>query len=147
MSFVDPRRTYAIVARSWACAFALVGLLFLAAPGATGAIVTWLGRKMGLSGTMTSSGGDLWWVLAVSLMASITALAEVSARAPESDGPYVTLMVAKLTSTALFSGLAVSHGTIWWLCAGTDGFVALTLWLARRRLAPAAAARACPGEA
>jgi hypothetical protein len=128
------RECYSPVARAWSWVFALFGLTFLAAPEWAGGRLTTLAGILGLPGRIVAPGGTLWWVLALSLMSCVTVLAAASARRPADHGAYVALMTAKLSSTLLFVMLAISHGWAWLLCAAGDGFVALTLWLARRTL-------------
>ncbi|MBI2945233.1 MAG: hypothetical protein HYY25_13650 [Candidatus Wallbacteria bacterium] len=124
-------RIYSAVVGAWSRVFAIVGLAFLAAPDQTGAFLTTLANALGLRGTIAAPASNLWWVLSLSLMATITALAAVSARAPHLYAPYAALMTAKLVSTAGFLGLAATQGAVWLTCAAGDALVAVTIWLAR----------------
>ncbi len=128
------RECYSRVARLWVRVFVVFGLAFLVAPTGVGEALTCLASALGLPGRIEAREGTLWWVLALSLMSCVTVLASVSARRPAESGPYVALMTAKLASTVLFAWLAAVCGAAWLLCAAGDGFVALTLWLARRTL-------------
>ncbi len=132
-----PPVSYVLVARLWAFVFVLVGLAFALIPERAVGGLESLGRSLGLSGTLASPPGTLWHVLALSLMVCVTGLAWQSARRPELAGPYRLLLAAKITSTAGFAFLALGGGSVWLLGAGGDGFVALTLWLARRSGRPA----------
>lgn len=124
---------YAATASAWTVVFAAVGLLFATFPAAVGAGLTALGTALGLAGRIDTPGDSLWWVLAISLMVSVTGLAWYTAARPEAVGAYRILLAAKLASTAGFALLAWRLASpVWLLAAGGDGFVALTLWLARR---------------
>lgn len=129
---------YAAVARAWAIVFGMVTLLFLILPPAVGQGLTALGQALGLPGRIDSAGDTLWWVLALSLMVSVTGLAWHTADRPEALVPYRILLAAKLASTAGFTLLAWRLAApVWLLAAGGDGFVAFSLWLARRLSASA----------
>lgn len=129
-----PRMThYSVVATAWAIVFAFVALLFATLPDRVGSFLTKLAGFLGLGGRIESPGDTLWWVLALSLMVSVTGLAWHTARTPEAIGPYRILLAAKVTSTVGFAWLAwTAKAPVWLLCAAGDGFVAITLWLARR---------------
>ncbi len=122
---------YPIVARVWAVGFLLTGATFALQPQRVVAQLATLSGWVGLSGTVEAPAGNLWHVLALSLMASISLLAWQSAREPGRAGPFHTLLLAKMVSTFGFTILAVQAGSVWALCAATDAFIALTLWLAR----------------
>ena len=107
---------------TWAAVFAVVGLLFAAAPDFTAASITWASQRLDVQGALDPA--DLWHVLAVSLMVAITVLSVQAARG-ETD-PFGPLVAAKLTSTVGFLA-HVPEGGAWWLCAGADLFVAVTL--------------------
>lgn len=123
---------YAHLARAWAVVFAAVGSAFLLAPRRSTDALNRLAGALGLRGEIGGAGGELWWVLAVSLMATVTVLAEASARRPDDAVPFTALLTAKLVSTVLFAGLAIGRGGAWALCALGDGFVAASLVFARR---------------
>ncbi|MBI4862707.1 MAG: hypothetical protein HY815_20970 [Candidatus Riflebacteria bacterium] len=123
---------FCVVARLWAVVFCLVGACFLVAPGLVPDLVSALAGRLGLGGRIQSGPGGLWWILALSLMATITVLAETCAREPYNLFAFRALVTAKLVSTAGFVGLATTGGAVWLLCALGDGFVAATLLLARR---------------
>lgn len=125
-------RTFSRICRIWSLVFLAVGLLFAFFPAGVASALTALGASLGLPGTIPGPGGTLWWVLSLSLMATITVLADACARRPPERAPYVALMTAKLVSTFACLGLAAVHGPAWVLCAVGDGFVALTLCAARR---------------
>lgn len=131
-SLVKPSRFYAPLARAWASVFAVVGLVFLLRPRLVVVAVDAVARAAGGHGTIDVEGGPLWWVLALSLMSVLTLLALASARAPADPLPYRALLTSKLVSTAGFAALAAGGVPAWWVCAASDGFVALTLWAARR---------------
>ncbi len=136
---------YAAVARGWAAVFAAVALLFAVVPGRVGPSLSTLGHFLGLSGEIATPADNLWWVLALSLMVSVTGLAWHSAHDPTASGPYRILLAAKLASTAGFVWLAWRlTAPVWLLCAAGDGFVALTLWLARLGEAGRAATSSVP---
>lgn len=129
---------YARVARCWAGVFAVVGLAFLVAPGTVAATIEAVARAAHLQGSVETGGGRLWWVLAVSLMAVLTRLALASAQRPEDRTAYNALLTSKVVSTLGFAALAIQSGSAWWICAGADGFVAVTLVLADRADRPCA---------
>ena len=131
-------RIYRSIAFAWAALFVVTGAEFAAIPGLLGTGLHALARLLQLHGTIDVSPGTLWHVLALSLMVAVTGLALLTARRPADRGPYLVLMAAKLASTCVFLYLAATLGSIWLLCAATDGFVALTLFLARRGLDPPA---------
>lgn len=130
-------KAYVWTARIWAVVFFLVGLGFALRPEATGSDLTAIANLFGVSGQVVSGPVDLWWVLTLSLMATITVLATWCSLQPQNAAPFVALMTAKLTSTAVFLILALTFSPAWLTGAVGDGFVALTLWLARRRARPA----------
>jgi hypothetical protein len=125
------RFLYAWVAGTWGVVFGVVGCVFLLAPGKTGESLTALAAAFGLAGEIRTTCGDLWWALAVSLMATITVLALASAGDPRERSLFVALLTAKLTSTAMFVVLAAAQGGAWALCAAADGLVAASLVAAR----------------
>jgi len=127
-------RIYRGVALGWAALFVVTGAQFAIVPDWVGNGLHTLGALLHLGGTMDVVPGSLWHVLALSLMVAVTGLALLTAHEPRDRGPYVVLMSAKIASTLAFLYLAAIHGAIWLLCAATDGFVAVTLFLARRGL-------------
>ncbi|MBI1908851.1 MAG: hypothetical protein HYS22_01610 [Deltaproteobacteria bacterium] len=116
----------------WGLVFAAVGLILLFAPTALSAQLTQLATTLGLSGAITIPTGNLTYILSLSLMGGITGIAIGSARHPREIALYKSLLIAKLISTLGFLFLSWSDGTAWLLCAGADGFVALSLGLAHR---------------
>lgn len=126
----SPYGLYRRVAGTWAAVFVLAGLAFMLAPDLVGRGLVALAAPFGLGGHVPTAPGSLWFVLAGSLMATISVLAYQTARRPEEGGPYVALMTAKLVSTVAFLFLA-KHGDIWLLCAVCDGSIALTLAVSR----------------
>ena len=122
---------YAKVTRAWSIVFLFVGISFLVDPGETGRILTQLANGLGFRGRISTPTGSLWWVLSLSLMSAVTLLAHFGARDPKSHQLYFTLLVAKIVSTAGFTLLAFRLSPAWIVCAFGDGFVALSLWLAR----------------
>src|SRR5688572_20501794 len=126
-------KAYVWTARIWAAVFLLVGLGFAFRPEATGHDLTAIANLFGVGGEVVSGPRTLWWVLTLSLMATITVLSAWCSYAPENPAPFVALMTAKLTSTAIFLLLAAMFSPAWLTGAAGDGFVALTLWLTRRR--------------
>jgi hypothetical protein len=124
---------YVLVARIWAVVFLVAGLAFAIDPEGTGHNITTIGGWLGLSGTVETGPRTMWWVLTVSLMATITVLSAWSAHEPQNPAPYVALMTSKLCSTGTFVLLAATAGPAWLVCAACDGSIALTLYLARRR--------------
>jgi hypothetical protein len=125
-------RLFSRLARFWSVCFLVFGLLFLAAPEAVGRWLTSLAGLFGLRGEIAAPAGTLWWVLTLSLMSTIVVLSAYCARHPRRREPYVALMTAKLVSSAGFLWLALWSGPAWLVCAVGDGFVALSLWAARR---------------
>ena len=113
------------VSRFWAIMFMLFAIGFAIFPAGTGEALTYLANFIGLSGVIFSGGVSLWWVLSLSMMITIYGLAW---SIPHQG--YPALMTCKLSSTVLFTALAV-HDPAWLVCAAGDGFVALTLWLAK----------------
>lgn len=128
-----PREMFVWTARVWGVVFLLVGATFAVRPVAVGEDLTALARVLRLGGVVESGPRDLWWVLALSMMLTITVLALWCANEPDNAAPFVGLMTSKLTSTFCFLVLSLAVGPAWLLCALGDGFVALTLWWSRRR--------------
>lgn len=126
----SPYALYRRVAGAWAVVFVLAGLAFMFVPDMVGQGLVALAAPLGLGGQVPTAPGSLWFVLAGSLMATISVLAVQTARRPEDGGPYVALMTAKLVSTVAFLFMA-THGDIWLLCAICDGSIALSLAVAR----------------
>ncbi|MBI6546995.1 MAG: hypothetical protein HY692_09390, partial [Cyanobacteria bacterium NC_groundwater_1444_Ag_S-0.65um_54_12] len=141
---------YPAVARGWAVAFLVVGLAFWLLPEQLAGFLTALARALGLGGAITGNIADsgLWYVLAISLMFTLTALAWTSGNNPEVTAYFRLLLVAKGASIVGFSYLGYLTGhTVWLLGVLSDGSVALTLWLAHKldeRL-PATALGMVPG--
>ncbi|MCC7440305.1 MAG: hypothetical protein IT285_01650 [Bdellovibrionales bacterium] len=129
---------YRRVSSGWAVAFLGVGILFVLVPVELTTGLNGMAEVLGLSPAMRGTGGELWHVLAISLMAVLVGLAAASARDP-SDRRLSSLMIlSKLVSTAGFVWLAFTLGSGWILCAVADGFVALTL-VASRAIDPVSA--------
>ncbi len=131
---LSPQRRYSLLCQFWSLAFVVTGLLFAFAPRQLGQQMAAAGALLGLTGHVDWTPGTPWHVIALSLMLTVTLLAWQSARQPMARDPYVTLQAAKVFSTLLFSYLAVTDGSIWVLCAITDGSIALSLFLARLSL-------------
>ncbi|MBI4563257.1 MAG: GMC family oxidoreductase N-terminal domain-containing protein [Planctomycetes bacterium] len=129
-------RLYGKIARVWSVVFAAVGVFLLVIPGAFGEGLTRLAGTQGLDGAIEIRGDDLGYVLSLSLMGTLVLLAHLSASAPAEPRPYWVLLTAKGCSTAGFAYLAIAAAPAWWICAAADGFVALSLWAARRRDRP-----------
>jgi hypothetical protein len=121
---------YRLIALIWSLVFFFAGLSFLFFPEWVGEMLETIGGWFGLSGELVAEGGTIWHVLSLSLMSAIICLALLSSLYPEEKGYYLSLMVAKIVSTLGFLML-IGDGSIWFLCAVTDAFVALTLFYAR----------------
>ena len=136
-----PRRVHAAVGAACAVAFAAVGLLFLALPGAVLGFFDELSRRSGLA-AFPGPVDRFWLILAAAYMYVVTVLAWSMFRRP-ADPVYPRLLAhAKLCSAALSLAafaLVVPHliflanGVV----DGAIGALALTLW---RRCAPEASA-------
>ncbi len=123
---------YPVLSRFWGWVFVVVGLTFVVAPNHVSLWLVKISYFLGVPLVIQGPATNLWYVLALSLMAAVSACAFLSARYPEERGVYVVLILAKLTSTLGFFYFAVWYGPLWLLCAFADGFVALTLVAARR---------------
>ncbi|MCH8317137.1 MAG: hypothetical protein IIA88_01350 [Bacteroidetes bacterium] len=121
--------SYTIVAKIWSIAFFIAGLLFLIFPAQLGQSLTHFANSIGLNGTILVPTGSLWHILTLSLMGTLVLLARTTARYPERQAPYVTLLSAKTISVAGFLVLSITNGPAWLLCALTDAFVAITLFI------------------
>ena len=135
---LSPHRQYRALAQFWCVAFVITGLEFAFVPGWLAGLMTELGQRVGLRGTVDLTPWTPWHVIALSLMIAVTVLAWQSAQRPEAPGPYVALQAAKVASTLLFLWLAVTDASIWLVSAATDGGIALSLWLVRRKFPRAA---------
>ena len=122
-------KLYIIVAKTWSIAFFIAGLLFLIFPAQLGQSLTHFANSIGLNGTILVPTGSLWYILTLSLMGTLVLLARTTARYPERQAPYVTLLSAKTISVAGFLVLSITNGPAWLLCAFTDAFVAFTLFI------------------
>ena len=142
-----PLRRYRLLAQFWSVAFVVTGLEFAFIPQFLSTQMHLAASLLGLTGHIDLAPGSLWHVIALSLMIAVTMLAWQTARRPEDPSPYVTLQTAKVSSTLMFLFLAATQGSIWLLCALTDGSIALSLFLARRSLAKAAANGGAHGPA
>lgn len=120
------------VCRLWAVVFGAAGLAFLLAPGQVAALLDALAGLLGGSPGVLAGRASLWYPLALSLMAVLAWLAWEAGRPGAPPLAFRALVLSKLVSTFGFAALAVTSAGAWWLCAGADGFVALTLLLARR---------------
>ncbi|MBW8051078.1 MAG: hypothetical protein FVQ77_12215 [Cytophagales bacterium] len=121
--------SYTIVAKTWSVAFFIAGLLFLIFPAQLGQSLTHFANSIGLNGTILVPTGSLWYILTLSLMGTLVLLARTTARYPERQAPYVTILSAKTISVAGFLVLSITNGPAWLLCALTDAFVAITLFI------------------
>ena len=117
-------------------AFFATMMALLVAPGQLAALMNWGGGVLGLSGEITMQAGDLDYVLTLSLMGCIVALAVGSAVNPEAKEPYFALLVAKSISTGGFALLAAGPDTVWILPAVADGLVIAGLVVARHLAFP-----------
>jgi hypothetical protein len=127
-----PFRGYRRLCMMWAAVFALLGLACVIIPEQSGSWLDRLAHALGLRGEIVADAGSLFHVLAASLMSVLVLLALVTAIVPAAATPYYALLLSKLVSTVGFAYLAL-NASAWLLCALADGFVALTLYLARRR--------------
>ncbi|MDP6909345.1 MAG: hypothetical protein QF371_07565, partial [Flavobacteriales bacterium] len=122
-------KTYALVAKLWSLVFLLVALLFLFVPDFVADFLNGLAQMVGLSGEIPAPSSTLWHVLTLSLMGTLTILASISSKNPTERSYYITIVAAKTISVIGFLWLMYQFGSAWIICAGADGFVALTLVL------------------
>lgn len=125
-------RLYRTVAAAFCAAFAIVGLLFLLAPGALFALLDDWSARLGLA-RLPGAGAGYFVVLAVAYMYVVTVLAWRMARDPADPEPPRLLLHAKGASTILSFGmffLATPH-----LAFLANGLVDGTLWVALLLLA------------
>lgn len=118
---------YVFVARIWSIVFAAVGLLFVFFPITLGEQLNAAGNVLGLSGRVISQPGTLWYYLTLSLMGLITLLSWYSASNPENKMLCRMLVTAKFISVFGFLFAAITIGSVWFLPAFADLFVAATL--------------------
>ncbi len=123
-------KRYVLIARIWSILFLVAGTSFIIIPNELGQILTSMGNAIGLTGAIEAAPKTLWHILTLSLMGTITALAWLSARNPENKTLLHCILIAKSVSVAGFLALSFIAGTSWLLCAATDAFVAITLYLA-----------------
>lgn len=114
--------------RLWSLVFLCVGLSFIFFPEKLAESLTSAANQLGLSGTITMPRDNIGYVLALSLMAGITCLADLSVRQPNHSPFFAILMVCKITSTLGFLYLTIQSAPAWLLCAVGDGFVAWSIW-------------------
>lgn len=117
--------------RFWALTFVGAGLAFALAPDLVAALLDGIARAVGLTPGIPVARASLWFPLALSLMATIAYLAWEAGAPGAPPVAFRALVLSKIASTAGFAALAVGLASGWWLCAATDGFIALTLLLAR----------------
>lgn len=119
--------------RAWAVAFVITGLSFASAPARVAELLDMLARSVGLTpgyaGAVAHS--SLWFPLSLSLMTTLVYLAWQAGRPAAPREPLDALLLSKFTSTLVFALFALSAFSGWWLCAGADGFVAVTLLATR----------------
>ncbi len=118
--------------RFWAIVFVIAGLGFAAAPALVADFLNGQAGMLGLVPGIPTERNTLWYALALSLMATITYLAWEAGRPGASPVLVRALVLSKLVSTAGFSVAAITLASGWWLCALADGFIAVTLLIARR---------------
>ncbi len=128
-------RRYRLVLAVWTAVFLFTGCLFVLAPAHVVALLAGLGNLLGLRGELDVQPGTLWHVLAVSLMVAVTGLSWANWRRPYDDVLWRLLLAAKVASTIGFLVLVGTRGSMWLTSAGADGFVAVSLVLARRGVA------------
>lgn len=97
-------RLYRTVSGAFCAAFALVGVLFLLAPGAVLSFFDAWSRRAGLAG-FAGEPGELYVVLAVAYMYIVTRLAWSMFRHPGDPGPARSLVHAKVASAVLSLGV------------------------------------------
>ncbi len=129
-SQATPYRAYQRLVTFWTVVFAIAGLYFMFLPGRLAADLDMFAGLLGLEGQVPVPPGDMWHALTGSLMATLTVLGFQTARRPAEGGPYVALMVSKLVSTFVFLVFALDSSA-WLVPAACDGFIALTLFVAR----------------
>ncbi len=120
------------IARLWSVLFLAVGLSLLFYPTGMMHFLNRLAEWLRLSGKITIVPFSLDHILALSLMGTITLLADQLARHPERRELLWLLVAAKLFSTAGFLVLTFTTGSAWLLGALADAAVALSLWFVRR---------------
>jgi hypothetical protein len=112
-----------------ATAFALVGLLFLAAPGGVLAALDRVGGELGFTPT-SAAGHSLYLALAVAYMYVVTVLAVLMARRPD-EPAFATLLVhAKAASAVLSLALFAADDRQFAYLANflVDAAIALFVW-------------------
>lgn len=122
---------YQRLCRFWAVTFAFAGLAFVFAPARVAAFIDQLAAMLTLTPGIAAARASLWFPLAASLMATLTYLAWIAGRRDSPATIHHALVLSKLASTVGFAVLALQLVSAWWICAATDGFIAVTLVLAR----------------
>ena len=124
-------KLYSAICWIFAVAFAAVLGMLAVVPEMLSDLMNWSGGLVGLSGDIAVAPASLEHVLALSLMATITYLAQAAARAPENRDLYWAIQTAKVISTGGFAFMAFTAGSIWFLPTATDGLVIVGLAFAR----------------
>jgi len=130
------KTTYSLIAKTWSIVFLFVALLFLFVPAFVADFLNGLAEAIGLSGEIPAPSSTLWHVLTLSLMGTLTILASISSENPTERSYYITIVAAKTISVLGFLWLMTQSGSAWLICAGADGFVALTLVLTFPKIKP-----------
>lgn len=124
--------SFPVICRLWAVVFVAVGLAFAVAPHQIAELLNGLAALLGLTPGIPAGRDSLWYVLALSLMATLGYLAWDAARPGAQPTARVAVLLSKFVSTAGFAVAALTLASGWWLCAAADGFVAVTLIAAWR---------------
>ncbi len=124
--------SFRLLSRFWAVSFVATGVCFALAPEFVAALLNGQAEWLGLTPGIPTGRDSLWFTLALSLMATISYLAWEAGSEDAPVVPYRALILSKLVSTVGFATFAIGVAGGWWLCAFTDGFIAVTLIVARR---------------
>lgn len=126
---------YRVTSGVLCAAFALVGALFLLAPGAVLALFDRWSAALGLA-TFGAAADPLFPALAVAYMTVVTALAWSMARHPRDDASPRLLVLAKSASSLVSFGLFLLRQPhlVLLLNGLVDGGIALLVLLLRRAL-------------
>ncbi len=122
----------ATVCRFWTVVFVIVGLGFALTPQLIAELLNRLAATLGLTPGIPTGRDSLWYMLALSLMATLAYLSWEAARPQAPPTALRAVLLSKMVSTAGFVMAALTLASGWLLGAVADGFVALTLLLAWR---------------
>lgn len=118
---------YSFVVKLWAAVFLFVGILFLLTPNILEVLLNNIAVLLGLNGNISFQINNIWYVLSLSLMVTLTIVAALSAEYPQHKFLFNALVIAKITSVIGFVFFAYSYGGAWLICSFADFIVALSL--------------------